>query len=136
MKRHDSLVPLSRDHHEALMLCLRIHRGLPARGGDLEWVASKARQVAAFFESHLVRHFRSEEEGVFPKLKGIEDASVLIAELLSEHRRLEKLVEALRDCKREETASLLSNFADLLESHIRKEERVLFPLYERYVTAD
>jgi hemerythrin-like domain-containing protein len=30
----------------------------------------------------------------------------------------------------------LGEFADLLEAHIRKEERALFPLYERLVSAE
>lgn len=130
-RRHESLVPLSREHHYGLMLCLRIHRGLPAHKEDQEWLERKREQVVVFFESDLIAHFKAEEEVLFPAMRSLSGASAIIDELLSQHRKVESLVEELRPVEIPTLGDKLNEFADLLEAHIRKEERELFPIYER-----
>jgi iron-sulfur cluster repair protein YtfE (RIC family) len=129
-KRHESLIPLSREHHYALMLCLRINRGLPDNGADAGWLKTKARQAIMFFESNLVTHFKAEEEILFPAMREMDQANALIVELRDEHQRLESLVQQLRSAELNSTEATLRGFAGLLEAHIRKEERLLFPIYE------
>jgi hemerythrin-like domain-containing protein len=63
----------------------------------------------------------------------MEDAKATLAQLKDEHRQLAKLAERLKKGPPAKTASLLQQFADLLEAHIRKEERVLFPCYEGHI---
>ncbi|HXG93267.1 MAG TPA: hemerythrin domain-containing protein [Blastocatellia bacterium] len=135
-RRHDSLVPLSREHHYGLMVCLRIHRGLPIHRDDRLWLERKREQAIQFFESDLLPHFKAEEEILFPSMQTFAGASGLISELLFEHDKMRLVVETLRDAKQDELPSLLSVFADLLESHIRKEERQLFPIYEQQATEE
>ena len=132
-RRHESLIPLSREHHYALMLCLRINRGLPTHGKDSKWLQSKAQQVSLFLESDLATHFIAEEKILFPSMQGTPLAASLIAELVAEHRELERLVSRLRDQDTTATAATLKEFATSLEAHIRKEERLLFPIYEREI---
>src|SRR5829696_8488764 len=95
-RRHDSLIPLSHDHHHALFLCLRIHRGLETQSGDEAWLRSMAEDAVGFFASDLVPHFKMEEELLFPAMQKLNEASELTGELLSEHRALESFVELLR----------------------------------------
>jgi iron-sulfur cluster repair protein YtfE (RIC family) len=135
-RRHESLIPLSREHHYGLMLCLRINRGLPAHSEEAAWLQSKAQQATKFFEDDLTQHFEAEESVLFPSMQGIPAAILLMDELLLEHRELEELVRRLREADVKELAGLLTEFATLLESHIRKEERILFPIYEREVAPD
>ena len=133
-RRHESLIPLSREHHYGLMLCLRLHKGLPQHGpqhGDEAWAREQAARVAQFFATDLAPHFQVEEEALFPAMKDFAGASELVDELFWEHRKMEALVERLRDPQTARLAPVLLEFADLLESHIRKEERELFPIYER-----
>jgi hemerythrin-like domain-containing protein len=135
-RRHDSLIPLSREHHYALMLCLRIRRGLLKHREDARWLQAKAADVGRFFEGDLVAHFQAEEEILFPAMRGLEGAPALIEELLEEHRELERMMGRLRGGQGETLVGALQAFADLLEAHIRKEERQLFPLYERQAPAE
>jgi hemerythrin-like domain-containing protein len=135
-RRHESLIPLSREHHYGLMLCLRIHRGLPVRGNDETWVRAKAGQAAEFFASDLTGHFKAEEEALFPAMREIAGAAELITGLISEHRELERLAAQLSLTAGAQSVDALGRFADLLEAHIRKEERELFPLYEKEVGAE
>ena len=129
-RRHESLVPLSREHHYGLLVCLRIHRGLETYNTNLDWVRERADKAIRFFESDLKTHFEVEEAIVFPAMSGIEEARSTIEQLIGEHRSLAMLVDRLRLALGLELSPLLREFADLLEAHIRKEERVLFPCYE------
>jgi iron-sulfur cluster repair protein YtfE (RIC family) len=132
-RRHESLIPLSREHHYGLMVCLRIHRGLEIHMTDPDWLRERADKVICFFESDLKPHFAAEEEIVFPAMAGIEEAGATVEQLVGEHRNLATLVDRLRQTLGLELSSLLGEFADLLEAHIRKEERVLFPCYEQTI---
>jgi hemerythrin-like domain-containing protein len=129
-RRHDSLVALSREHHYGLMLCLRIHRGLPRHCDDDAWIRAQAVRAARFVATDLAAHFRAEEEALFPAMRDFADASELLVELPAQHRELERLAAQLHASDSVVLTTALGELADLLEAHIRKEERELFPLYQ------
>jgi len=135
-RRHESLIPLSREHHHALMLCLGIHRGLQGHRTDETWLREKAARAAQFFASDLTAHFKKEEEALFPAMESLPGASELLSTLRTEHKELGAIAERLSRTEGEQLVRALGEFADLLETHIRKEERALFPLYERLVSPD
>jgi hemerythrin-like domain-containing protein len=119
VKRHAALVPLSHDHHRALVQARRLReRGTAA-----------AAEFLRFFASETTRHFREEEELVFPLLYDDEPES--LREILIQHHRLRALVQRLR--RGEDVAAAV---AELLERHIRLEERELFELIQRVVPED
>src|SRR6476620_10040026 len=99
-RRDESLIPLSREHQYALLLCLRIHRGLPARNStrnnDIDWLRTRADRTIRFFDEELTLHFQAEEQVLFPAMKGLSGAPEIIEELLAEHRMLEAVVNSLR----------------------------------------
>jgi len=97
---------------------------------DETWVLTKAAQAAEFLASDLTSHFKAEEEVLFPAMRDFIGVSELLNELRSEHREMERLAERLQAPKGVGLIEALGEFADLLEAHIRKEERELFPLYE------
>jgi hemerythrin-like domain-containing protein len=134
-RRHESLIPLSREHNHGLMLCLRVRRMLGLPSVDETLVCDTAADIAQFVATDLAAHFQAEEEVLFPAMRGFSEVP-LINELVSEHRELEALAKRLSELKAKELVGALGRFADLLESHIRKEERALFPLYERLVSEE
>jgi hemerythrin-like domain-containing protein len=135
-RRHNSLIPLSHDHHHALVLCLRIHRGLEGQSEDEAWLKSTAEGAIRFYESDLTPHFKVEEEVWFPAMQSFPKAPAFIEELLSEHRALERFIERLRRPNDQGLEETLRQFADLLKAHIRKEENSLFPLYEECISQE
>lgn len=135
-RRHESLIPLSREHHYGLLVCLRIRRGLENHQADVSWLNERAEKVIRFFETDLKMHFKAEEEIVFPAMRGIEDSRATVDQLVVEHRNLESLIQRLRQAGDLQLAPLLRESADLLEAHIRTEERVLFPCYELGVSSE
>lgn len=124
LQRHPLLQPLSREHHQGLLLCWRIRRDLQA-GTDLGTVLEECR---AFFHSELLPHFAVEQEVVFPVL-GPKDP--LVHRAITEHRRIARLFLRIADPR-----TTLSLIEDELEAHIRFEERVLFPRLQRVATAE
>jgi hemerythrin superfamily protein len=138
MPRHPSLIPLSHDHREALALAFRLRH--PAPPGPVTSMTpastpeSRRRETLDFFARHLVYHFRAEEDVLFPALVARLDAGAperrLLDELLVQHRRL----EALRDrIVADDDGTGLIEFADVLENHVRREERELFAHFETIV---
>jgi iron-sulfur cluster repair protein YtfE (RIC family) len=130
-RRVDSLIPLSREHQYALLLCLRIHRGLLDHEADPKWLRMKAGQSVRFFDEDLVTHFQAEEEFLFPEMRELSGAARIIDELLVEHAKIRRLSDRLRQIGVGSLAETLKEFADTLEAHIRKEERELFPIFEQ-----
>jgi iron-sulfur cluster repair protein YtfE (RIC family) len=134
MPRNEALIPLSHDHHNGLIVALRLKKGGPASSNDswLEGADKQAPQLLEFVDSELLNHFRLEEELVFPMLLelGIGEISALTNELLGEHQAMRASLDAIRQSSDPTT---LKHFGELLEAHIRKEERVLFPLIEQEI---
>ena len=135
-RRHVSLIPLSREHQYALMLCLRIHRGLIEHEKDPKWLQMKAGQSVQFFDGELVTHFQAEEEFLFPVMRELSGAPRVLDELLAEHETMRRLIDELRKTEVGSLAATLKEFADTLEAHIRKEERELFPIYEQQASPE
>jgi quercetin dioxygenase-like cupin family protein len=128
MKRHPALVPLSHDHHHGLVQARRLRAG--AQTGDAR---AAARAFLRFFSDESVQHFREEEEQLFPLVAEAEEAREPLVRVLLEHQRLHALAGRLA-AQAEAGApdgELMAELGELLEQHIRYEERRLFPLIER-----
>ena len=136
-KRHPSLVPLSREHHVALLLAFRLVHGLPPSRQANDSPQTQARDTVRFFQTKLVTHFRAEEQALFPLIRKTQPHAIpLIDTLLAEHADMRARVQALEQADPAELPAQLTAFGQLLERHVRSEERELFPLCEARLTAD
>jgi len=125
MKRHPALHPLSHDHHQGLILAQQLKKGVPQYKGMPSTLEDKKDYAVSFYKSELVKHFKDEEEILFPSVLGKnEKVDSLIKEVISEHRNIESLVNKLE--KTNQLENVMDELGQLLEKHIRKEERVLF----------
>lgn len=135
MKRHASLVPLSRQHHDGLALGVFIERGL-RRGGE-QGVAVRLRQQALdAFELELRGHFDVEERVLFPKVRAALPDPELIDRLLAEHDQLRGAFASLARAGDEDPSEALLDLRELLVSHIRTEEQVLFQAIQESLTEE
>ena len=130
MKRYDSLAPLSRDHHPALILARLLRKDAPAYKGLPTQVNEKTVYAIQFYTGELCSHFEK-EESLLEKCRHVnQQVDILIKEIFEEHKVLSKAFLSLTDqTNQDETNDQLGK---LLEAHIRKEERVLFPLLQEY----
>lgn len=128
MKRHASLAPLSRDHHTALILAQLLKKDAPLYKGLPDTTEGKLNYAKAYFKADLKEHFKKEEK-IFDVVKEFNaDLKLMVAALLEEHTLLAKLFLSLTES--EEAVMEMDHLANVLSSHIRKEERELFPLIQ------
>lgn len=133
MKRHIALQPLSREHHGALLLAQLLRNDVPDYAGLPSGNQEKAIYATKIFQETLVRHFEKEET-IFNQSKGLlQDIDILIEEIIAEHTTLIRLFHELVPAT--VSSEQLHSLGQLLNTHIRKEERVLFPLLEQYCPA-
>ena len=129
MKRHPSLVPLSHDHHDALVLAQGLILG-SAKSLRSNWPSDRRMQVdrvVDFFKATLRGHFDLEEAYIFPLvLERIQNQAALIADLREDHKRLRRLIEELERTPSLDLDTKLPALGRLIEVHVRKEERGLF----------
>jgi hypothetical protein len=131
MRRSRELKPLSSEHHQALLVAFQLKQGLAGHGdsagapGDLPGLVSLARR----FDEQLMRtHQKAEEELLARLVTGPE-----LERLRAEHADLNRLLDGARSAKPPQARQQLGGYADLLERHVRWEERELFPAVEARV---
>ena len=129
MKRSAQLSSLSREHHVALEVALRLRK---ATGAD----AGAARdRFLQFFEDEAREHFRAEEELLLPAFaRHAAPDDPDIVRVLTEHvelrRRAADLAGGVAD------PDELNALGTLLHDHVRHEERTLFPRVEAALDGD
>ncbi|WP_299781861.1 hemerythrin domain-containing protein [uncultured Formosa sp.] len=122
LKRHKALQPLSREHHQGLLLSWKIRTGLK-KGIELERIKTYANW---FDKAHLAPHFNMEEVYIFSILN---EDHTLRQQAIEEHKRLGALFADHSNLE-----DNLTDIADTLEQHIRFEERILFPEIQKIAT--
>jgi hypothetical protein len=127
MKRDSALASLSRDHHQALVVALKLRRAAAP-------TADEARAaLAAFWPVHGSRHFRLEEEILLPAYAGHGDPHhPLVARALCDHVAIRHRVDEVLG-ESQSTVTDLHELGGLIAAHVRFEERELFPLIERVI---
>lgn len=135
MKRHESIIPLSHDHHHGLILAQLLKPGAPEYKGLPNDSDGKSEYAINAWQTELKVHFRNEEEILFPSVKERNDKlDQLIKEILEEHKALETLFTELELKKGNE--KILNEIGYKLEAHIRKEEREVFNLIQQIIPED
>ena len=141
MPRHTSLIPYSHEHHEALVIALRLKKEGPTSPNDFGWpkdLWGHARKVLEFLDTELEYHFHKEENELFPQMKSRSSESGLIDDLLEEHKSMRASREMLRELlatkDEQPLRDHLKSLGVYLEAHVRKEERILFPAIERQLS--
>lgn len=121
IKRSRQLSPLSRDHHQGLLLGWKIRQGIK-NGTDKNIIAG---YVKWFWINDLEEHFRQEEEILAPYLKGND----MIRRMFEEHERIKTMIHDDQLVNEDS----LNQLATMVNDHIRFEERELFPLAEKMI---
>ncbi|MFB5663491.1 hemerythrin domain-containing protein [Alteribacillus sp. HJP-4] len=130
LHRHKALHPLSHDHHRALFTALNLKRaGTEASRFSTTEVKE---DTIYFWTTDGNTHFQNEEEVLLPVFA--EYASVNqkdIQQMLIEHVEIRSAMQKLCRDREAFTTDQLNELGSLLEEHIRREERVIFPMIEQ-----
>lgn len=128
MKRHETLIPLSREHHDVLILAQLLKSDIPDYAGLPSDPEEKRTLVNEKFEQVMKPHFVIEEKiaeeinGKFPEI------DKLSSEIIAEHEQISSSIKALENSS--DLPVDLDSLGHLMESHVRKEEREWFRLIQ------
>jgi len=113
-RRHPLVVNFSREHHFGLVFCRHMMRLIESKS-DIEHIRLL---FGLFWKNELKNHTESEEEFI-STLQTVPE----IRQMESDHIKLGEMFAECHDYGYDE----LKDLANLLENHIRFEEKVLFP---------
>jgi hemerythrin-like domain-containing protein len=132
-RRHDSLIPLTHDHHHTLAQARRL-KDL-GKIDDETQRRNVVNDFINFYFGRAVRHFHEEEELFFAPLVDHPEARDLVVRAVSDHLRLHALVRTIKRqlSGGEADPAVLDQISDLLTEHVRFEEQELFPIVERLI---
>jgi hemerythrin-like domain-containing protein len=130
MKRHRALQPLSRDHHQALLIAQRLRR---AADHDAPVVREA---FLRYWREHGQPHFRVEEEVLLPAFAAHGDpGDERVVRMLVDHVCIRHAAQRLERDPDPGLAALHA-LGSALERHVRLEEREVFPLIEAAMPPD
>lgn len=126
IRRTPQLQPLSREHHDGLLFVWKIRYGLKHKTApDL-----LRKFTGWYWRQHIRPHFFQEEKVL---LRYIDAKNHLVERMVEEHLEIKELILAIdQDAERMDFIHL----ADLLERHIRFEEREFFPYLESHLAPE
>lgn len=123
-KIHKKLEFLRDDHQFVSLLCWRIRSGLRK---SIDPLRIKAYSMCVF-DDYLGFHIEMEEKYIFPVL-GMEHK--MVKKALADHRRINRVLQNKNDMLKS-----MNSIEELLELHIRFEDRMLFPEIGKLATSD
>ncbi|MGI8635873.1 MAG: hemerythrin domain-containing protein [Segetibacter sp.] len=124
INRNEHIVSLSKDHHTTLLFCWKIRTGLKHEVAVDRMVS----YVQYFWQQHLLPHFVEEETILFLPVQ-----DDMVHRALIEHRKIRGNIKVLHNAG-EDTKIQLAALANLVDDHVRYEERELFPHLEQILT--
>lgn len=127
MKRDPSLAELSRGHLPALILAYRLRHGRSSNPAEF-WPSNpveQRQQLLGFVRAELEQHFAAEERFLIPLKTQLSDAGPS-ERVLAEHQQFWSLLSQIETSAPADLPPLLRQLGELLEAHIRYEERVWF----------
>ena len=127
LKRHPFIIEYSKDHHYGLLMVWKIRQGLK-KNIEPHRIAG---YVNLFSEMELLPHFEDEEKFLLTLLSPNDDMRI---KAQNQHTDLRAMLSDVRNNKIYNAT--LEKLADLLESHIRFEEREFFPHLQNNIDLD
>ena len=125
--RSEHIKRLSREHHFSLLFCWKIRQGLKTNVA----VERIRKYVQYFWHQHLQSHFREEERILFAPIM---DRQVQRA--INEHKYIRQVIKELPSYPENKERKILGKIADIVDEHVRYEERELLPHLERKLSEE
>lgn len=127
--RHEALQELSRHHHHALRTVLKIKKTVRQPLND-EQLSELREDVRQFWQNGGQEHFREEEEILIPTYaRYASPRNEEVIEMLLEHVEIRALICTIEEG--EGGVEAIAELGEALEKHVRREERIIFPLVEK-----
>ena len=129
MKRSAALVPLSRDHHTALVVARELCRSTEANA------QAAATRYVEFLRRHELEHFAVEEAVLLSAMPDGPGARGFDQHVRADHDYLRAALRRLEEEGSAPSVALLHEIGARLREHVRFEEREVFAYIERELNA-
>lgn len=136
MDQHTAMTEtLTADHRD----CDHLLSAVALHGRRTDW--SRVGRETAAFRAAMERHFRFEEEVLFPPLEQVSPLSAGPTEMMrQQHAQIRALLDDLDASAAAEAADDYAGISEtlhfLIQQHNAKEEGILYPLADRALGAD
>jgi iron-sulfur cluster repair protein YtfE (RIC family) len=127
LKRTEELQPLSRQHHNGLLFCLLLQKGI-RKNADPEVMRDF---VQHFWYKDLQHHFQLEEQYLDPLKNRYHQLVEPLEQMIREHYDLKSVINEI---SLNPTHQSIDELRRKLDDHVRFEERQLFPLIEESIS--
>jgi hemerythrin-like domain-containing protein len=121
IKRNEHIVKLSRDHHASLLFCWKLRQGVKYHISADRLI----KYVQYFWQHHFSIHFKEEEEFLFAPLH-----DKVVQKAIDDHQEIKIFIEQISLHGAESEDNVLLELAEMVNAHVRYEERILFPHLE------
>ncbi|PZX65913.1 hemerythrin domain-containing protein [Hydrotalea sandarakina] len=129
IKRSEAMQPLSRQHHNALLFCLLLKKGIAKKADN----SVMKDFCISFWENDLMHHFQLEEDLLYSLGNTYPVLQSGLLQMKDEHTALQQYMNQI---KIHVTYAILTEYVNLLEKHVRFEERILFPHIENTINSN
>ena len=126
IKRSVQLQPLSREHHEGLLFVWKIRQGIRNHTDT-----DKLREYTSWYWKHHIRPHFFQEEKVLTPLMPV--GHPLVVRMKKDHDFIRELIISIDKEVHKQDLIILT---DLMEQHIRFEERELFQYMEEHLSEE
>ncbi len=142
MKRIEQLQPLSKEHHQSLVLAQKAIKA--SMSGNMDIISKICSQIVDEYPDVWMIHFKIEEESIFKPIQerakeinigssqSKKDLLQLCHKLQQEHFSMNQYYEQMKSGNH----TILGEFGELLKQHTRTEERQLFPVLNKIFSQD
>lgn len=127
LKRHPFIIEYSKDHHFGLLLVWKIRQGIN-KNQEMELIGN---YIKLYANADLLPHFEEEEEFLLTLLSPNDSIRKMVQD---EHLQLRIYLSDIEENKF--SYKIFEDFANLLEAHIRFEERVFFKHLQESIDLD
>lgn len=130
MKRHQVLIPISREHHQLLMMAQLLKKDAPAYRGLPSLLNHKLAYASEEY-THLIQpHLHRDEYIVYPFLREFSMLAPILEELHRLMEEIKQLFNKIEVLDEKDTDSL----GIALEKYVRIKERALFQEAQQHLS--
>lgn len=137
MKRHPQLVPISKVHHQLLILAQLLKKDVPDYKGLPSDLSEKVAYAISVYKKDMIPYLKQMGKELYPKLYELSFSRMdLLEHALNEDKNLMQLFQELVVASAPVTTDFLDHIGKNLELMVRMKERKLFQAIQEEFNLD
>lgn len=130
MRRHQVLIPISREHHEMLVLAQLLKKNAPPYRGLPTTLAGKLSYAAEEYERFIEKHLKNDALTLYPYLQRFDEFEAVVREL----KQMNEVLNLVFQHVKEQSVEGADQLGLKLEKYVRMKERRLFEEMQKHLS--